>query len=105
MYICRHCLDHLLPLRTRRVELLLIQRVFWKIEKSKWGQMFEEPERCCFPMQSSWTRSILCCNEESGTGDRKSIPTPREDLPHSVLEGAIGHHLGFLLMRSWTKGW
>lgn len=102
MYICRHCLDHLLPPSARRVDLLLIRRVFWRIEKSKWGQAFKEQESCC-PRQSSQTREVLCCNKEVGTSGRKHIPTPRGDLPHSVSEGAISQ--GFLLVRSWTEGW
>lgn len=93
MYICRHCLDHLLPPHARRVELLLIRRVCWKIEKSKWGQAFKEQE-CCCPGQSSRIHRVLCCNRELGTGGRKHIPAPREDLPHGVSEGAISDQPG-----------
>lgn len=88
MYICRHRFEHLLPPRARRVELLLIRRVFWKIEKSKWGQELKEPERCC-PRRSSWAHRELCRYEELGTGGSERIPTPREDLPHRAWEGAI----------------
>jgi len=93
MYICRRCLDPLLPPRARRVELLLIWRVFWKIEKSKWGQVFTESE-CCCPRQSSWVRSVLCCRKSLGTSGRKHIPTPSEDLSRGVSEGAVSHQPG-----------
>lgn len=86
MYICRHCLDHLLPPCTRRGELLLIRRVFWKIERSRQDQELEELE-CCCSRQLSPTLRLLCCDKELGTSDRKHIPTPREDLPHRELEG------------------
>lgn len=31
--------------------------------------------------------------QELGTGGRKHIPTPREDLPRGMLEGSISDHL------------